>query len=620
MKIVGMDFESYYDTDYSLRKMTPVEYILDPRFECMGCGITINGATTFLEEDEFKALLARPGFDQAAVVSHNALFDMCLLAWRYGFVPKLMIDTMGMARAWLQYLTPRVSLSAIVKLLNLGAKGDTVLKVTGLRKDAIKEAGLWPEYVAYCKNDSLMAWCIFNEIMRQGFPLSELLVMDSVLRCAVEPKFMIDEVVLHEHLHEVLTKKESLIQRCGLPDRDALMSNDMFAALLQRFGVTPPTKISLKTGKTTWAFAKTDPGMQALEEHPNPDVQALAAARLGVKSTIEESRTKRFIAISNLTWEGNPAHGQAKLMPFPLRYSGAHTHRLSGDWKLNTQNMPRGGKLRKSLVAPPGYKVVVADSSQVEARGVAWFCCQLDLVDEFAKGVDVYSNMASDVFGYLVNKKDHPDERFCGKQLVLGCGYGLGWNKYQAKVASDSLLQLGKQILRSDEEAQRDVGTYRRRYPCIPATWKRLGAIIPMMTKPGCNVTIGPVTFLHNKVRGPNGLYLYYHDLRYDEETKEWIFTYAGKTKRIYGGKMLENIIQFLSRICTMDTGVRVRQKYGYHFALQAHDELGYVVPDDQAKTVEAILLEEMCVRPWWAPDLPLAAEASIGQSYGEAK
>jgi DNA polymerase I - 3''-5'' exonuclease and polymerase domains len=620
MQVVAMDFESYYDKDYSLRKMTPVEYILDPRFECMGCGITINGLSTFMEEDQFRALLARPGFDQAAVVSHNALFDMCILAWRFGFVPKLMIDSMGLARAWLQHLTPRVSLAAITQLLGLGAKGDTVLKVVGMRKDTIKEVGLWREYTQYCMNDSEKAWGIFQTIMAQGFPVKELLVLDSVLRCAVQPKFELDQTLLYEHLHEVQTNKQRLIDQCGLEDRSMLLSNDKFADLLRQQGVQPPLKTSLTTGKETYAFAKTDAAMQDLEEHPNPNVQALVAARLGIKTTIEETRAQRFISISNLTWAGNPAHGQARLMPFPLRYSGAHTHRLSGDWKLNTQNLSRGGKLRKSLKAREGYAVIVGDSSQVEARLVAWFCCQLDLVEQFAQGVDVYSNMASDVFGYLVNKKDHPDERFVGKQLILGCGYGLGWVKYQAKLVSDSLLQTGKQIMRSDEDAQGDVNTYRRRYPMVPGMWRRLNAIIPMMTKPNCHVPIGPIIIEHERIRGPNGLFLYYKDLHYDDDAGEWTFTYAGKRKRIYGGKMLENIIQFLARICTMDAGVRMRQKYNLFFALQAHDELGYVERVEIAEWVKQVLLEEMCVRPSWGLDLPLAAEAGIGQTYGDAK
>lgn len=618
MEIFSVDVETYYDKEYSLRKMTPVEYILDQRYECMGWGVTLNGLTTFMEEDQFRAFLARPGVQESAFVSHNALFDMCVLAWRFGFVPKLMIDTMGLARAWLQYLTPRVSLAAITQLLNLGAKGDTVLKVVGMHKQDIKDAGLWQEYINYCMNDSMKAWMIFNEIMRQGFPASELLVMDTVLRCAVMPKFQLDQNVLHDHLLDVQTNKQNLIARCGLANRDDLMSNDKFAALLRARGVEPPLKISPRTGAEAYAFAKTDAAMQELEEHPDPEVQALVSARIGVKTTIEESRSERFIKISNLTWPGNL--GQARLMPFPLRYSGAHTHRLSGDWKLNTQNLSRGGKLRKALVAPPGHKVIVCDSSQVEARGVAWFCCQLDLMKMFADGEDVYASFASDIFSRPINKKDHPDERFVGKQNILGCGYGLGWEKYQLKLASDSLLQTGKQIWRTDEEAQGDVNTYRRRFPMIPAMWKRLGAIIPGMTRHGFHMEIGPVAFEFNRVRGPNGLYLYYHDLRWDDATREWIFTYAGKTKRIYGGKFLENIIQFLARIATMDAAVRVRQKYGFNLALQAHDELGYIERAEVAEDLKAILLEEMCARPWWAPDLPLAAEAGIGDNYGEAK
>jgi DNA polymerase len=136
----------------------------------------------------------------------------------------------------------------------------------------------------------------------EGFPASEIAVMDTVLRACVKPAFVPNKLLLAEHLFATLQDKETLLQRTGLSTRDDLMSNDKFAAALERFGVTPPRKISPVTGKETWAFAKTDPEFLDLEEHEDPRVQIMVAARLGVKSTIEETRTQRLLNVANITW------------------------------------------------------------------------------------------------------------------------------------------------------------------------------------------------------------------------------------------------------------------------------------------------------------------------------
>lgn len=619
MKTIFVDVETYYSNEYSLRKMTPVEYILDPRFECIGWAVAEgNNPATWMSPEEFQNYL-RQLDDDAAVVSHNALFDMPVLFWRMGYLPKLMIDTLGMARAWLGHELKSLSLANVALHLGIGAKGDAVHKVIGMSARDIQASGLWEDYTAYALNDVELCRSIYLKLMKDGFPKQELIVMDTVLRCAVQPKFHLDVTTLAEHLHLTQQGKQDLLMRCGLATRDDLMSNDKFAEALRRLGVEPPMKTSLVTGKAAYAFAKTDPAFIELEEHPDADVQALVAARLGLKSTLEETRTQRLINIANTYI----SHDTAPMMPIPLRYSGAHTHRLSGDWKINMQNLPRGGKLREALVAPSGSVVLAADASQIEARLVAWFCGEDDLVQQFANGEDIYSSFASKVFGYPVNKKDHPAERFIGKTAILGLGYGLGWEKFMKTVKLQSKAQTGQLIDMSQEEAQRVVGLYRETYSNIALMWRRLNAIVPEMTKPDCRVTLGPITFEHERVRLPSGLRLHYAKLQ--NTADGWQFTYGGKPKRLYGGKMLENIIQALARICVMDAALRVRKRFALlgddlDLAMQVHDELVYVVPRVLADPCKQIVLEEMGRRPSWASSLPLAAEADVGSNYGEAK
>ncbi len=621
MRTIVLDFETYYDNEFSLRKMTPVEYVLDPRFETIGCAVKDGDEpAVWMTPEELDCYLGQLP-EKVAVVSHNALFDMSILSWRFNYVPHLMIDTLGMARAWLGHKLKSLSLAKVAEHYGVGLKGDTVHKVAGMGLAAIKASGFYEEYAQYSCNDAELCYTIYQRMLNEGYPLQELAVMDTVLRCAVQPKFVLDQTLLAEHLQSILSMKQDLLARCGLTSRDDLMSNDRFAAALEALGVTPPTKISLTTGKETYAFSKTDPDFLALEEDDDPQVGALVSARLGVKSTIEETRTQRLMKIANLTWPGN----QSGLMPMPLRYSGAHTHRLSGDWKLNMQNLPSRGnnKIRSALRAPEGHVVLTCDASQIEARIAAWFAGQLSMVDAFANGEDIYSQFASTVFGYPVDKKNNKVERFIGKTAILGLQYGLGWQKFKKTVALQSKAQVGKEIILSDEEAANVVKLYRTTYSAIPAMWSQLGNLIARMTSTGFSALLHPVTFEHEKVKLPSGLYLHYHNLH--NKNGQWWFEHGGKPKYIYGGKMLENIVQALARICVMDSAVRIRKRitqtgHNVWLNLQVHDELVYVVPASFSEEAERIVMEEMRRRPSWGEDIPLDAEAGKGPSYGDAK
>lgn len=618
MKTVFLDFETYYDSEYSLRRMTPVEYVLDPRFECIGCAVKegLDGEAYWVDGQDLPFFFNDLDPKQTMLVTHNALFDMCIVAWRYNFVPKLMVDTLGVARATMGHRLKSLSLANVATALGLGVKGDTVHKVIGMNAVAIKQAGLYDSYIQYAINDVELCAGIYEKLVASRvFPVNELVVMDMVLRCAIEPQMLVDQNVLAEHLALVRAKKDALLQQVSLA-KEELMSNDKFAQALTNLGVEPPRKTSLTTGKETWAFAKTDPQFIELEEHENPQVQALVAARLGHKSTLEETRTERFLNISRLTWPGK----QQALMPMPLRYSGAHTHRLSGDWNLNVQNMPRGGALRRALIAPPGHAILASDASQIEARIVAWLCGQHDLVQQFADGEDVYSSFASKIFKRKITKADKA-ERFLGKTCILGMGYGVGWEKFQRTVKLQSKAQAGQQIELSDGEAMNIVNLYRSTYAAIPSTWRVLNESINVLASGQGGFSIGPCVWGQGSISLPSGLKLNYHDLKREDDG--WVYTYAGKPKRLYGGALLENIVQSLARIVVMDAGVRLRKllsAYDVQLALQVHDELVFVVPEDVAELCQKIALEEMSRRPSWAPELPLAAEADFGPSYGDAK
>jgi len=280
MKTIFLDFESYYDKEYSLKKMTPVEYILDPRFEAIGCAVkeSLEGAAYWVEGPELPKLFA--SFDPGATltVTHNALFDNCIMAWKYDFVPKLMACTLGMSRACLGHELRYHSLAKVGEHLGIGHKGDAVLKAIGMNLASLKAVpSFYDEYIRYALNDVNICAGIYDRLfVSRRFPMSELVVMDTVLRCAISPKFKIDPGELDAHYHTVVQRKNQLLATamlCGADGRSDLMSNNKFAELLVTHGVIPPRKISKLTGQLQYAFAKTDPEMVELEEHENPAAQ-----------------------------------------------------------------------------------------------------------------------------------------------------------------------------------------------------------------------------------------------------------------------------------------------------------------------------------------------------------
>jgi DNA polymerase I-like protein with 3'-5' exonuclease and polymerase domains len=436
MDIVTIDFETYYDKDYSLSKITTEQYVRSSQFEIIGVGIKVNNyPTDWYSGDNPGKFLKSLDYRKRAILCHNTAFDGAILSWHFGISPRLWLDTLSMARP-LHNIMVGGSLAKLVAYYGLGKKGDDVVAAMGKHKSDFTEADL-AQYGKYCINDVDLTKALFDK-MKVGFPSGELLVIDQTLRMYTNPVIELDVPLLEKHLEEVKTRKRTLLADIGhsiggaAAVQEMLMSNDKFAAYLQQLGAEPPTKISAKTGKEAWAFAKTDKGMTDMLEHPDERVQAAVSARLGVKSTLEESRTEALIGVA----------GRGTL-PIMLNYYGAHTGRFSGGDKLNLQNLPSRGNttIRRALKAPEGQMLISCDSSQIEARTVAWVAGQEDLLVAFRDKRDVYSEFASDVYGRTITKADKV-ERFVGKTCIAEGTLVLsrqGWKPIESVTTSDLL-------------------------------------------------------------------------------------------------------------------------------------------------------------------------------------
>jgi DNA polymerase I-like protein with 3'-5' exonuclease and polymerase domains len=446
------------------------------------------------------------------------------------------------------------------------------------------------------------------------------------LRMYTEPTVELDTEVLEQHLEKVRNDKRKLIDDLALSGlseakvKKALMSNQIFAKLLQTVGVEPPMKTSLRTGKQSFAFAKTDKEFTNLLEHPDVRVQNLVAARLGTKSTIEETRTENLMKVA-----------ERGRLPIMLNYYGAHTGRFSGGDKLNLQNLPRNGAIRTALTAPLGEVLVACDSSQIEARMVAYIAGQDDLVQAFREGRDVYSEFASEVYGRKVTKADKI-ERFVGKTCILGLGYGMGAVKFRNTLA---LGQGGISVDVDENEAERIVRLYRQKNHKIVSLWNKCGHALTGMVSGGSGNITDLLPYDSEGILLPNGLRITYAGLRQTSDGFEYINdarTYRKLAQkrvmgdadvkvdwtRIYGGKVTENIVQALARIVVAEQMAAIGQSY--HVAFQVHDEVIITAPETDKTIAREFVERQMSKPPRWAQDLPVACESGIGYNYGDAK
>jgi DNA polymerase len=606
MQIITVDFETYYDKEFSLSKITTEGYIRDDKFEVIGVGIAVGDADPEWftgTHDEIKSWLGRFDWANSFVLAHNTMFDGAIMSWRFGIKPKGWLDTLCMARA-IHGVDAGGSLKALAERYNLGVKGNEVLNALGKRRRDFTDGDL-VRYGAYCCNDVGLTYSLFNALST-GFPVKELRVIDTTLRMFIEPTLELNLPLLEMHLEAVKDKKAKLLAAANA-DKDTLMSNDKFAELLKTVGVDPPKKISARTGKEAWAFAKTDEEFKALLEHPDPRVQVLVSARLGNKTTLEETRTQRFIDIS---LRGN--------LPVPIKYYAAHTGRWGGSESINLQNLPsRGanaGRLKKAILAPEGHVIIDCDSSQIEARTVAWLSGQQDLVDAFDKGEDVYKIMASSIYGKPVEEVTK-DERFVGKTTILGAGYGMGAAKFQAQLKTfgvDTPL----------EECQRIIDVYRKTYTAIPALWKQgQKCLDSIISNNAANFGVVDAVQFDPRESGfllPSGLWQRYEGLtkREDGEGKA---QYEYKTRRgmvkIYGGKVVENICQAVARCVIAEQMVRIAKRY--KVVLTVHDAVACIAPEAEAEAAQQYVEECMRWRPAWAATLPLNCESGVSKSYG---
>jgi hypothetical protein len=638
MQICTVDLETYWDAKHSLSKMSPIAYCTHPDTEIISCAFKFNDAETevVFGEDNVKAYCAKIDWSKYWVVGHNLSgFDAMILAWRLGIKPKLWGCTLAMARP-IHAKDVGGSLAALVKHYGLGVKDNTALMNTKGRHlkdftdEEIEAMGV------YNKADVDQCYALLRRLIPQT-KRDEVKLIDMTIRMLVEPVFEADTDLLNNTLAEEADRRQLAlvsaahvmeVYELGMTDEEAaaaalkvLSSAPKFAKFLKSIDVEVPMKVSPTTGKEIPALAKTDEEFIKLQKHSNPVVAMTASARLDAKSTILQTRIQAFLDAS--------AAAKGKV-PIPLKYYGADTTGRWSGWAYNPQNLPRinpynpraADALRRSLRAPQGYKVVVADLSGIELRvnHFLWNATSsVALFEADPEKADLYKDFASKLYEVPLEEVTK-EQRQVGKVAHLGLGFGAGAVTFQ-KVAK---LMGGVDI--SEEESQNIVDTWRQAYPEIVQGWRTCHKSLDTIIRGAEGAAVDPwgmVVPTDGGLRTPKGM-IRYPDLRidHDEETGKTEYRYGSgrNIARIYAGKIDENIVQHLARCVIADNALEVQRRTGLIPALMVHDELVYIVPQDEAEATLDLVQQVMRTPPEWWPELVTWSEGDIADTYGDAK
>lgn len=666
MNYLTLDFETYYDKEINLKKMTTQAYVMHPQMEVLMVSAKFNeDPVQIIDGEQIPTFFATVDWSNTAVIAHNAVFDGSILYWRYGVRPAMLIDTMSMAQALgVPTIAGSASLATCIRLLQeagyaVPPKGTEVLDALGKRR-ADFTPQQWAAYREYCKNDTDITWFLFK-VLRQYLTDEEMRFQDIILRCYTEPRLTVDIPTVEYELNRCRTyKAEQLAEVCKMfgttqDNLSALLrSNDKFAEVLRSIGgVTEeeaeqgksgtfiiPTKVSEKTGKTTWAFGKTDVAFKELCEHDDPKIQAVCQARLAAKSSIDETRCLKFLE-----------YGSYGFLPMGYKIGGAHTNRMSGGsaGSANMQNLPSGRRegqsdlLRRSIIAQGNSIIVNYDASQIECRVLAYIANQTDVLGVFASGGDVYSFAASKIHGIPYHeiidgrKSSDPETahkysmmRQYGKTATLALGYGQGAQGFQKY----ALVNTG--INMTMDESATTVRAWRDANGFITGFWRMCDQALATMVAGGqmyFGGADGKMFFADGNryifgrkvagIRMPNGLWLNYPNLSADftnPRRPQYFYDKCGyngnplKTK-VYSGLVAENITQALAFAVMKTQAVWIAQYYP--IVMNTHDEWCIVVPREQAEVAADYMHRCMCTAPDYIQGIPLASEGGWAQSYG---
>jgi len=608
MEYLIVDFETYWDKDVTLKKLSYSEYVYHPEFEVLGAAVGYVGhPKDYLRKDMLWHYFKSVNWANTCFIAHNVPFDGFVLHHVYDIHPAAYFCTMAATEALFQSAIGR-SLDAVGQFLGAEVKLGMPNFKGKHDKDISNE--LFDKMAEYALRDAEVCEQLFSWLQPR-LPEKERQLMSMTLGMFCNPVLQIDKELAREAAQEALEEQNQKVLATG--HSATVLRSAAFRQLLVDQGIEPPTKISPSDpNEDIDAFAQSDDEFMALRDHENPQVRALVEGRLAVKSTIHVTRPRRLLQMAE------SGSGQLAVC---LHYARAHTWRWTGGNKLNLQNFVSGSKARRAIIAPPGYKLGVADSGQIECRSLGSLAREYDLLDAFAERRDPYSELATDIFGHTVTKADI-DERFVGKTAELGLGFTMGWQKFQLSVRTTSRKRLGREIILSDELCQTVVAKYRRKRARIVHFWGEAERLLYCLAyKEPFNLWEDRglhVDVRENRIWFPNGTYLYYPGFYQSEGGFHYTIQRKNSLirKDIHRGLVVENIIQKWARDIVAEQLLVVNDRY--RVVMTTHDEGVALIPTREAEEGHAWMLQQFTIPPPWALGIPLSSEGGIDDCYSK--
>ena len=285
MNLITLDFESYYDKDLSLTKLTTMDYVRHKDFKVWGVGVKIDdNDTEWYGEDDTEEYLRSIDWSNSKVLCHNTMFDAYILTHYYNLVPAYYLDTAAMGRGWFPGQPASLAASAERMFPNDESmrKGKELVDCKGIYDlDHEQEESL----AGYCIQDVELTYALYNSYLKLGFPAKELDIIDLTCRMFVEPKLKIDYPRLKKYHQQEFDNTEKTIADAKLP-RDVLSSNQKFALWLEDVDIVCPMKPSpSKAGVSIPALGKNDAGFKQMCDM-YPAFKHVWAGRIAVKSRL----------------------------------------------------------------------------------------------------------------------------------------------------------------------------------------------------------------------------------------------------------------------------------------------------------------------------------------------
>ena len=582
----AIDFETYYDKKCSIKILGPLGYFSHPHFDAYMVSVVGDDGYTFVgHPKEFDWSL----IEDSIVLSHNASFDETLYLfgadrgwWNY-FKVKAWYCTADMA-AYCRL--PRSLKNATAEAFDLTVDKSTRDNMAGKKWGSMTD-DFKQEVSEYALKDSelcLKLWQKYSSLWPEGER-----DISNLNRKVVQSGIPIDQELLKSQLETIKVKIFEAEQNIPWVNESPLLSRSAFDNQCRLVGLEPPASL-----------AATDEEAQKWIDYHSEKHQWITSVRDWRRINAIKKKLESF---DYATMPDSRFYGG-------LMYFGAHTGRFSGSGgNLNLQNLPReemfGANLRHLISPKQGKILIVVDLSQIEVRTLCWLAQDKKMLKEISETEDIYEafalrfNMWKKENGSL--KQENPKIRHRVKALVLGCGYGVGPDRFASMTGL------------STEDARSGIRRYRYYMPRVKIYWDKLTEAIK-------KAHLAKVDLIRSL---PSGRKLNYGAIKKVSGARGSFDDYIaaipknGKKLpvRLWGGLLAENLSQALARDIFSDMMLRLDEA-GHKIIFHVHDEV--IIEEDEDKAVDSYesIVRIMSNPPEWIPDIPLHAEGEILTKY----